>query len=62
MTYATIDGLRVLHLRHQNPIYQARAWNYCQYIRIDPYPDLTVGGGKAGLISEPTLYLLERIV
>jgi hypothetical protein len=32
----------------------------CKYrsIRIDPYPDSTVGGGKAGLISEPTLYLL----
>jgi hypothetical protein len=27
-------------------------------IELDPYPDSTVGGGKAGLISEPTLYLL----
>jgi hypothetical protein len=26
------------------------------------YPDLTVGRGKAGLISEPNLYLWETIL
>jgi hypothetical protein len=36
--------------------------NYVCNVKYAPYPDLTFGGGKAGLISEPTLYLLGLIL
>jgi hypothetical protein len=32
------------------------------YVRKASYPDSTVGGGKAGWISEPTLYLWGEIL
>jgi hypothetical protein len=36
--------------------------NLYSFLKIGAYPDSTIGGGKAGSISEPTLYLLGEIV
>jgi hypothetical protein len=39
------------------PYFLALGLNHESEVSIKAYPDLKVGGAKAGLISEPTLYL-----
>jgi len=51
-----------IRLGGHNLIFPSRTCNCCSSIRLVSYPDPRVGGGKAGLISEPTLYLLGLIL